>query len=88
MFRKQYPQGLQIVQHVEKDKSLGSLENYFNALSDPAQRSLADKEMIDFLKYMLRIAPSQRPAAEEVLRHPFFDDCPDDVVLPLEQLLE
>ena len=88
MFIKQYPQGLQIAQHVENDQSLGSLENYFNALPDPAQRNLADKEMIDFLKYMLVIAPNKRPTAEEVLKHPFFDDCEDDVELPLEQLLE
>ena len=37
---------------------------------------------------MLQIAPNKRPSAEEVLRHRFFDDCPEDVELPLEKLIE
>ena len=54
-----------LLEYKEKVEQL--IENSYNL--DTIQD---DQQFIDFLRYLLKIDPNERPTAEEALNHPWF----------------
>ena len=92
LLHKQFPGGLPRTHAGNRQKSLGSIKNFFKQLPQTAQNALVDDEFISLLEYMLQMSPSKRPTAAMVLLHPFFssDNMPDtkDVQHSLQELLK